>query len=120
MKNTEKLNSVIAANFGALANLAEINKDSAAWEDKDIEEIMVKYDLTAAEAVEVMKVMKNARYCANANAVKAADAGATAALKTLQDTGLSDAELEDLYNEIWAQIHKAIMPIEFKALAKVH
>lgn len=120
MKNTEKLNTIIAANFEDLANMAELNKDAAAWEDEDIEETMAKYDLTVAEAIDIMKAMNSARYNANARAVKAADAGAAAAVKALVDADLGEADKGDLYNEIWAKIHKDVMTTEFKALAKVH
>lgn len=125
MKNTEKLNTIITANFEDLANLAEINKDLAAWEDEDIEATMAKYDLTAAEAVDIMKAMNSARYNANARAMKAADAGAAAAIDALGGIELDEnehhknPERAELYRVVWLQIHEATMKVEFKALAKV-
>ena len=120
MMSTEKLNAIITSDFDFMAALAE-EIDEFGREDEDIEKVMDRHNLEPREAVTILDVMESARYHANARAVNAADKGAAEAITYLEKAGgLAEHQLYDLYNALWRQIHAAVFPVEYKALAKAN
>lgn len=118
MLNKEKLNAIIKDDFDYLAEIVEVTYKYGR-EDEDIEKIMKRHDLDPKDAADILEVMESARYNANAQAVKAADKGAAAAIAVLDEEKTGWKDLDNMYREIWEKIHDVTMNAEYKALARI-